>query len=160
VDAAADPTLYSPPDHFARLKTSAQTPSGSDKDRFHFALPTAERRAQAQSGLTAGYGAELLALPRTPPRPVVAAYPDHGPPAAAAGLRRGTEVLSVDGVDLVHANDAAAVAALNGGLWPGGTGETHVLTVRDRSGVTTDVPLQSAIVQATPVQNAQAIATP
>ena len=160
VDAAADPTLYSPPDYFARLKTSAKTPSGSDKDRFHFALPTAEWRAQSQSGITAGYGAQFVVLSSTPPRQVVVAYPEPGSPAAAAGLRRGTEVLSVDGVDLVHANDAAAVAALNGGLWPGGTGETHVLTVRDRSGVTTDVTLQSAIVQATPVQNAQAIATP
>ena len=43
--------------YFKLLKTSATTPSGNPKDKFHFTYPTAQWEALSQSGVSAGYGA-------------------------------------------------------------------------------------------------------
>jgi len=74
---------------------------GCPKDRFHFTYSTAEWRELAQSGVQVGYGAEWAAISTRPPRRFVVAYTEPNSPAAApsARLSRGTEVLTVDGVD-------------------------------------------------------------
>jgi len=51
-----DPALSATPAYFDLLKTTAATPSGSPKDRFHFTQDTAEWLAFSQSGVSAGYG--------------------------------------------------------------------------------------------------------
>src|SRR5512143_3155337 len=55
-----DPAAYATPDYFSLLKTSATTPSGNAKDRFHFTYPTDQWLALSQSGVQAGYGAEFV----------------------------------------------------------------------------------------------------
>jgi hypothetical protein len=62
---------------------------------------------------------------------LVVAYVDPGAPAALAGLDRGAEILAIDGVDLVNANDQASVDTLNAGIAPATTGESHQFVVRD-----------------------------
>jgi carboxyl-terminal processing protease len=159
----ADPALYATLDYFDLLKTFATTPSGSPKDKFHFTYPTADWEALSQSGVTAGYGAEWVILADTPPRELVVAYTEPNTPAtaAAAHLVRGAEVLAVDGVDLVYANDQASIETLNYGLWPFGPGETHTFTVRDLgSAGTRVVTLRSESVTSTPVQNVHTVADP
>jgi len=84
-----NPASYSTPDYFAVLKTTATTPSGNPKDRFHFTYPTDQWVALSQSGVEAGYGAQFLVIASRPPRLVRVAYTEPGSPAAAAGVNLG-----------------------------------------------------------------------
>jgi C-terminal processing protease CtpA/Prc len=148
--------------YFNVLKTTATTPSGRPKDRFHFTYSTAEWQALSQSGVAAGYGAEFVIIASTPPRNVVVAYTEPGSPAttAPATLARGAKVLTVDGVDLVNATDSASVAKLNEGLFPSSAGASHTFSVLD-AGATAPrtITMVSANVTSTPVQNVGTIRT-
>jgi carboxyl-terminal processing protease len=156
-----DPALYSTPDYFNLLKTTALTPSGRPKDNFHFSLPTSDWQARSQSGVAAGYGAEWAVLAGRPPRDIRVAYTEPGSPAAdAADLRRGTRILAIDGVDVVNDNTSAGVDTIVAALYPSGTGRTHVFTVRDPGAETTrQVTLTSTAVTSAPVQNVGSIDT-
>ena len=155
-----DPASTSTADYFNLLKTTATTPSGNPKDKFHFTYPTTQWIALAQSGVEAGYGVQWVVLASRPPRQVVAAYTEPNSPATTppANLARGAQVLAVDGVDLVNASDSAGVATLNAGLFPSSAGSTHSFSILD-SGASTPrtVTLTSANVTSTPVQNVEAI---
>lgn len=149
--------------YFDALKTTATTASGKPKDRFHFTYPTATWEALSQSGVQAGYGADFAIVAATPPRKVVVAYTEPGSPAAlaAANLSRGAQILIVDGVDLVNANDQASVDTLNAGLSPQSSGETHTFSILDLGATTPrTVTLVSADVTETPVQNVKALPNP
>ena len=149
-----DPAQYSTANYFNLLKTSATTPSGRSKDRFHFTYSTAEWIALSQSGIEAGYGASWVLLASTPPRKVVVAYTDPGTPAAGVALARGAQVLTVDGVDLVNASDSASVNTLNAGLFPSAAGASHTFTVLDLGASSPrTITMVSANVTSTPVQN-------
>jgi carboxyl-terminal processing protease len=156
-----DPTAYATADYFNLLKTSATTPSGNPKDKFHFTYSTAQWIALSQSGVEAGYGANWIVIASSPPRRVVVAYPDPGSPAAAANLARGAEVLAVDGVDLVNAGDSTSVNTLNAGLFPDAAGETHSFSVLDRgASEPRTISMVSANVTTTPVQNVEVLGGP
>jgi carboxyl-terminal processing protease len=151
-----DPAAYATPaSYFDVLKTPAVTPSGRPKDRFHFTYPTATWVALSQSGVEPGYGVQWVILAGSPPRQTLAAYVEPGSPGAAVGIARGTEVLAVDGVDLISGTD---VATLNAGMFPSSAGATHRLTLRDAAGTRT-VTLTSANVEATPVPITRTIST-
>jgi hypothetical protein len=142
--------------YFDVLKTTATTASGKAKDRFHFTYPTSTWESLSQSGVQASYGADFVILAATPPRNVVVAYTEAGSPAAVApaNLARGTAILSIDGVDVVNANDQASIDTLNAGLSPQTVGETHAFTVEDTGGsALRTVTLVSANVAETPVRN-------
>jgi carboxyl-terminal processing protease len=158
----APATFASDATYFDVLKTSATTASGKPKDRFHFTYPTATWEALSQSGVQAGYGVRFAIIASTPPRNVVVAYTEPGSPAAVApaSLTRGAKILTVDGVDLVNANDQASINTLNAGLSPQTVGESHTFVVWDPGGaIGRPVTLVSANVTETPVQNVQAITT-
>lgn len=149
---AAYPT---PVDYFDALKTPALTASGRPKDRFHFTYPTDVWEALALGGVEAGYGVLWVILAPTPPRRVVAAYVEAGSPGATAGIARGTEVVTVDGVDLANGTN---VGALNAGLFPSTVGSTHTLTVTDAAGPRT-VTVTSVAVTGTPVPLVRTLTT-
>jgi hypothetical protein len=160
--ADRDPALSTTADYFALLKTSATTPSGKPKDKFHFTYATSAWLALSQSGVSAGYGAEWALIARSPPRRIVVAFTEPNSPATAAAvnLARGAEVLMVDGVDAVNDGSQNGVATLNAGLFPAASGETHSFTVRDLGASTPRTfTLQSTNVTLTPVQNVATIAT-
>jgi C-terminal processing protease CtpA/Prc len=149
--------------YFDVLKTSATTASGKPKDRFHFTYPTATWESLSQSGVEqAGYGARFVIISGTPPRNVVVAYTEPGSPAAVApaSLARGAQILTVDGVDLVNANDQTSVNTLNAGLSPQTVGETHTLSILD-AGMTAPrtVTLVSGAITEMPVQNVKTLST-
>ncbi len=155
-------TFVSDATYFAALKTSATTPSGKAKDRFHFTYPTAIWESLSQSGVQAGYGANFVILAGTPPRNVLVAYTEPGSPAALppASLARGAKLLTVDGVDLVNANDQGSVDKLNAGISPKSAGESHTFTVLDAGAAASrTVTLMSADITETPVQNVQTMPT-
>jgi len=155
-----NPANHSTADYFNLLKTPATTPSGNAKDRFHFTYPTAQWIALSQSGVEAGYGAQWVLISSRPPRRAVVAYTEPSSPATAPGvdLARGTEVLTVDGVDLVNASDTQSVNVLNEGLFPSAAGASHTFTVRDvGASAPRTVTMVSANVTSTPVQNVSTI---
>jgi carboxyl-terminal processing protease len=154
-----DPALFSTPDYFNLLKTQALTPSGNPKDNFHFSLPTAEWNAQSEAGVAVGYGAQFVVMQSTPPRLILVAYTEPGSPAAApsVALRRGAQILTVDGVNVANGSNTGV---LNAGLFPENVGETHTFSVRDPGGTIRTITMQSAAVTSTPVQNVSTFTIP
>src|SRR4051812_3237637 len=146
-----DPSAYGTTDaYFDVLRTMATTPSGQDKDKFHFTYLTSVWQSLSQGGVEAGYGAEFAILAGRPPRRIVVAFTDPGSPAAGQ-LARGDEVLFVDGADAVNGGTQADVDALNAGLFPDASAESHTFIVRNVAGVQRTVTLTSASVTHVPV---------
>lgn len=148
-----DPSTYSTTAaYFAILKTPELTSTGQPKDRFHFTYPTSQWEESSTGGIDVGYGVNWDIVASTPPREVYVAFVWPGAAAAAAGLTRGEEVLDVDGVDMVNADDSQSVDTLNAGLSPSSVGESHTFTLQDpTSGATQQVVLQAEQVTETPV---------
>jgi C-terminal processing protease CtpA/Prc len=155
-----NPALYPTGSYFDLLKTFATTNSGTPKDQFHFTYPTEEWEQLSQSGVSAGYGAEWAIISALPPREVRVAYTEPSSPATSVAIARGTEILEVDGVDFVYANDQTSVDIINAAFWPAGANETHTFVVRDLgSAVTRPVTMTSTLITSTPVQNVGTITT-
>lgn len=144
--------------YFDVLKTSATTASGAPKDRFHFTYNTDEWVALSQSGVELGYGIEYASFSVSPPRRFVVAYTEPTSAAAAAGVQRGDELVSVDGVDFVNGDD---VDTLNAALFPSSSGSTHTFEFQPAAGGSTrSVSLQPADITRTPVPTVATIDTP
>jgi C-terminal processing protease CtpA/Prc len=160
--ADQDPGLFTTPDYFELMMTTATTTSGRQKDQFHFSLSSADWFQLSQSGAQVGYGAAWVILAAVPPRRLVVAFTEPGTAAssAPASLVRGAEVLVVDGVDLVNDNTSGGVATLNAGLFPAASGEVHSFTVRDLNGAQRSLSMTSAVITSDPVQNVRVIPTP
>ena len=155
-----DPAPYSTPEYFDLLRTFEKTPSGNDKDRFHFTYPTAEWEALSQSGTSVGYGAHVVLLSRRPPREAVVAYVEPASPAFEAGLARGARILEIDGADLVNGGTQADVDALNAGLFPSEAGESHEFVVRDLGAAEPrTLTMQAAEVTSDPVKHVKTLDT-
>lgn len=145
-------------DYFDALKTPAKTASGKDKDQFHFVYDTSVWERLSQSGVEGGYGVTWSLLSSRPPRRIVAAYTEPGQAAEQQGIRRGAEVLRVDGVDVV---DGADIATLNEGLFPTELDKPHTFVVRDYgTAVERTVTMTSAAITSQPVQNVKILETP
>jgi len=152
-----DPALYTTPEYFDLMRTFALTPSGNLKDRFHFTIPTETWVTLSQSGRSAGYGAQFALLEVTP-RQILVAYtePDTPATAPAANLVRGTQILTVDGVNVA---DSGNIDAINAALFPATAGEMHTFTIRDPDGTIRTISMQSEVITSTPVQNVSIIPT-
>jgi len=147
-----------PYEYFNTLRTTAVTHSGQAKDRFHFAQNTAEYEQLVSAGAALSYGAEFRYLKSVPPRELRVVYIEPNSPAASAGLSRGTEILAIDGVDLVESND---MSTLENGLNPKIAGESHTFVVRDLGQtMSRSVVLQAAVVTKQPVKSTRIIDTP
>ena len=150
-----DPGRYDDPlDYFDLMRTNARTASGARRDRFHFTYDTEVWIALSESGESPGYGATWTVISRSPPREAAIAYTDPDTPATEAGLRRGTRIVSINGIDFVNADDQASIDAINAALYPESAGETHLFGFRDVGEQSTrTVALTSEIIATTPVQH-------
>jgi hypothetical protein len=147
-----DPSLSSTPDYFNLMKTTQMDAAGQPKDKFHFTYQTSTWETLSTQDVQPGYGVQWVLVSTTPPRQLVIAYTIPNTPATAANLSRGAEILTIDGVDLVNANDQASIDTLNAGISPSAVGQTHTFTVRDLgSGTTRTVSLTSQAVTENPV---------
>ncbi|MCY3625695.1 MAG: S41 family peptidase [Candidatus Dadabacteria bacterium] len=157
-----NPTCCTTPEYFDLMKTSQTTSSGKPKDRFHFSQSTAEYNQFSQQGVEAGYGAVFRVLRATVPRKVIVLRTEPNSPATASSvnLLRGTEILGIDGIDLVNTTDAVEVAALNSALNPS-SGDNHTFTVKDpgASSQERSVPMTAGTVTVSPVQEVKVITT-
>ncbi len=158
-----DPGLFNDPlVYFDQLQTTAITPSGQPKDKFHFIFDSEEWFQLSQSGAAAGFGAEFILLSATPPREIVVAYTEPNSPATTppASLARGATVLTINGFD-INDNTQAGVDALNAGLFPEGAGETHTFEVLDIGAQTSRmITMTTEIITEDPVQSVGTINTP
>jgi len=149
--------------YFDVLVTTAVTPSGAPKDKFHFTYDTAAWEALALTGSQAGYGAQwiITSKPKTLPRSLVVAYTEPNSPATApaVNLQRGEAVLEVDGVSLPNANTQAEIDILNAGLFPTAAGQPHTFVIQAPGGATRTISMTSADVVTASVQNTKTIAT-
>jgi carboxyl-terminal processing protease len=146
-------------DYFNVLKTSAITPSGKAKDQFHFTYPSAEWDALSQQGLEFGYGLTWSrSLGNSLPRKRVVAIVEPGSPADNVGLKRGDQLISVDGADYLNGSDNSTIAKFNAGIFPEKEGETHSFVFKRESG-NINVTMLATNVATTPVQNTKAIDT-
>lgn len=156
-----DPSLYSTSDYFNLLKTTQTDSAGQPKDKFHFTYATSTWETLSSSDIEPGYGAQWVLLSATPPRELVVAYTIPNTPAVTAGLSRGAEILSIDGVDLVNADDQNSIDIMNAGLSPASVGESHTFTVQDPGSTTTrTITLVSQSITENPVPLVTTFTTP
>jgi C-terminal processing protease CtpA/Prc len=155
-----DPRLFDDPlDYFGLLKTTAITPSGQPRDKFHFTVPSAEWFQLSQSGVSVGYGATFVTLSAVPPREFVVAYTEPGSPATAVNLMRGARILAIDGVD-INSSSPSGIDTLNAGLFPAAVGETHIFEISGpgAAGIRT-VSMTAENVVSAPVQSVNVLST-
>ena len=154
-----DPSLYDDTlTYFDLLRTTATTPSGAPKDKFHFTYDTDEYYQLSQSGVSAGYGAVWALLAASPPREIVVAYTEPNSPAVApaVNLVRGEEIISVDGTAVVDGDPAV----LNAAFWPDDAGENHTFVVRNPDTMMErTITMTSEIITSAPVQGVDVIET-
>ncbi len=150
--------------YFSVLRTTQQTPSGRDKDVFHFSQLTEEFLRQRNSAPSAGYGASIIAFSTTVPRDFRIRFTEPNSPASEvvmgeAKLVRGTRILEVDGVDVVNATSSSDINMLNAGLFPASSGEAHTFQVQDPGGVPRNIQLVSTDLARKPVNRTRVINT-
>lgn len=108
-------------------------------------------------GQTLGYGVSVAGLEVTgsPSSPLYVRYVEPLSPAAAQGVARGDQVISINGrtsADLIAANDFSALSATS-------AGQSLNLVLR-RGGLDRNVTLAATVFALTPVQNASIVTTP
>jgi C-terminal processing protease CtpA/Prc len=136
-------------DYFTKLKTNAVTASGKQKDQFHFTYETSVWNSLSGSGVEAGYGIDWALISAAPPRKLVVALVQPGSIGEQAGFMRGTDVVAIDGVNVVDGSDTDT---LNAGISPA-TGETHTFLIQDPGAETTHTVMVTAgAITLTPVQ--------
>ena len=116
--------------YFELMRTFAKTPSGEDRDRFHFTYDTEEWNSFSSSGASVGYGAQFILQRSSPPRALVVAFveADSSASSPSVNLQRGAQIISADGVNVESGTDTAT---LNAAIFPANAGETHQFEVRD-----------------------------
>jgi len=157
-----DPSLFNDTlVYFDELVTTALTPSGQPKDKFHFTFDSEEWFQLSQSGVSAGYGIQWAFLSSTVPREILIAYTEPNTPATnlAQPLERGALVLGIDGFD-IDVDTQAGIDALNNALFPT-DGAQHTFTVMDLgAAVSRNVTMTATNITSAPVQNTQVFSTP
>ena len=147
--------------YFDLLKTSATTPSGAAKDKFHFTYNTADWIALSGSGQELGYGVDWEVDAPSTTRRYTPAYVEPGSAAATAGIIRGMKVLLTDSVDVVNDNTSAGVDKILEAIYPSVSGGVHQMRFTNpATSAVLNVTLTAAVVTSDPVPIASTINTP
>jgi carboxyl-terminal processing protease len=130
--------------YFDTQKTPVVLPSGQNKDKFHFTYSSREWY-DLTHGTSVDFGINWIAVSTRPPRKFQVSFVEPGSPAANAGITRGAELQTVDGVDFVNDNTNTGLNTINNGLFPTAIGQAHnfILKVRG-TGATQGYSLTSA----------------
>ncbi len=150
-------SFATPVAYFNVLRSQEVTSSGKRKDEFHGSQPTAVSRA-TNAGVGSGYGIQWARFSDAPPRRWVVVFTQPGSPAALAGVLRGAELVTVNGVDFINGRTQADFDVFNLGLSPpaAGTSVTYGLRLAGAETVQNFV-MTSAVVNTIPVQNTRVI---
>jgi carboxyl-terminal processing protease len=145
--------------YFDQMKTTIPLNSGQVKDRFHFTYNTAEWQQLSQSGVVVGYGISWVLISGRPPRKIMVEFVEPGSVAATAGITRGAEIITADGVDVVNSPTQADVDRLNAALFPKAAG-AHQFVFKDRgTGASRSVSLNAGPVTLQPVPVTSVLST-
>jgi len=126
-----DPAPFSVLDYFDELKTSALTPSGNEKDRFHFSMSSEEWQELSSSGASVGFGFNIaIEQGDGIERKITITYSEPNTPATEANIIRGAVIVEINGAS-VAANDSASIEALNEGLFPSESGQQATFKIQD-----------------------------
>ena len=153
-----DPNDFETADYFSLMRSFALTPSGNFKDQFHFTVDSEVWRQQSQGGVAGGYGITFSLVSPSPPRRIVVAIVEPSSQAHTLGIRRGDEVIEVNGFDAVSASGGDTVTDLNDALFPI-EGASHDFVFERTDGSELEVSMTASLVTSTPVQNVQVIDT-
>lgn len=146
-----DPDNYgSPQAYFDVLKTEQQTASGANKDNFHFYQSTEDYENFSQSGTSTGFGINWAFLATSPPRELRVSYTEPDSSAELAGVSRGDELLSIDGVDFINSND---VDFLNEVLFSAPENTSYEMVFRKNDGTEVSYTLTSGVYESSFVNN-------
>jgi C-terminal processing protease CtpA/Prc len=129
-------SIKDPIDYFDRMKTSATTSSGLVKDRFHFAVNTAESELLSETGISVGYGANAKQDMTT--GKLYVTYIEPNSPAQKANISRGTEILAADGVYIGSVITDEELNNFNSALLPETERESHSFTIRKPNSIFTE----------------------
>ena len=152
--------------YFQQLRTTALTPSGENKDDFHFSEPTTDFLERRNSAASAGYGLSLVVFSNSVPRDYRVRYTEPNSPASTIvngnpNFVRGARILEVDGADLVSGNSQSDIDILNAGLFPTNAGEQHTFVIQEPGSATTrTVTVTSADIAEQPVNRTAVLNTP
>ena len=138
-------------DYFELMRTFAKTPSGADRDRFHFTYDTEEWNSFASSGEAVGYGARFVLQSSSPPRSLIVAFVEAGSSASSpsVNLQRGAQIVTADGVSVESGTDTAT---LNAAIFPSNANETHQFEVLDAGATSTrTISMTTAAITVDPV---------
>jgi len=154
-----NPAGYNVLQYFDLLKTSAVTPSGNDKDRFHFYYETSEWEL-IQSGIVSGYGVRWAVDDSGSDLIVDVALVEPGSPADMEDLKRGDRILTVDGVSVANArNSQSSIDILNNALVPSEHDEEHTFRVRSKDGTIREFQMISEAVPTSAVYETTTVNT-
>ena len=133
------------------------TSAGFPRDRWSYTQSTESFNRFFGDGQTLGYGVAVAGLEVTgqPGQPLYVRYVEALSPAAAAGVMRGDEVLSLNGLsasEIIATNNFSA-------LTPANAGQVLTLSLR-RSGVVRNLSLTASVFALTPVPLDTIVVTP
>lgn len=144
--------------YFNSQRTPAFTASGRPKDQFHFTYATGDWNALSTGGKVGGFGFEVALLASSPPRQALVAYTTPDTPAALNDVRRGAQILSVNGVDVANGSD---IDTLNEGMFAPIVGKTYSFALLDAGSPTPrTVVMTAADVALSPVLNVRTLPAP
>ena len=144
--------------YFNSQRTRATTPSGKPKDPFHFTYDTKVWAALATSGAGVGFGMDIALVAAKPPRQAIVAFTTPNTPATQAGIARGAQIITVNGVDVANGSD---LATLNEALFSPISGTRYTFSIRDLGATSARTVTLSAIdTTAVPVQNVGVLPAP
>ena len=121
-------SIQDPFKYFDQMKTSAITSSGLAKDRFHFAVDTAESELLSETGISVGYGASAKQDRKT--GRVYISYIEPNSPAQKENITRGTEILAAEGVYIGSVITDEQLDIFNSALFPLTAGESNSFIIR------------------------------
>ncbi len=154
-DAAA---FSSVADYFTALRYTGSDPAFPTADRWSGSQPSEIYNRFFGEGQTLGYGLSVagIEVAGQPDRPLRVRYVEPLSPAAAASIRRGDEVLAINGrsaSSLIAANDFEALTA-------SAAGDVLRLRLRTPDGAERDLAITAAVYTLTPVAQASVVTSP
>ncbi len=143
--------------YFSVLKTHAKLPSGIPKDSLHSSMVTSNWEELQGAETAPSYGIEILSANQVGGTRAAVRRVVPGSSAAAAGVLRGMEIATVNGMSVAGGANSLLLASA---LAARGAGENHRFGFITASGAMLEVSLTPKVTARTDLENFKIFATP